>query len=113
MQPSDYLFIIVLITVIATRLWLFLRPTASPRLQGFKLHHYMYGVVLVGISFLFSNLLIYGISFGLIIDELPLFIWYKNNDFHWKEYNSIYARVGIFVCLIILFLFKKQFLPNF
>lgn len=67
----------------------------------------MYGLVIVGISMLFSNIVVYGIGLGLIIDELPLFIRYKNNDFHWKEYNSNYSRIGVILCLILLFIFRN------
>lgn len=107
MESHTQLFIIVFATVLMTRLWLFLKPISSPRFQNFKLHHYMYGLVLVGISIIFSSLVIYAIGLGLILDELPLFIRYKNNDFHWKEYNSNYSRIGAIVCLALLFIFRN------
>lgn len=106
-QLADYIFIVILVTVALTRLWLFVRPTSSPRLQGFKLHHYMYGLVIGIIGYIFSVAALLGIGLGLIIDELPLFIRYKNNDFHWKEYNSLYSRIGVVICLLLLFIIRR------
>jgi hypothetical protein len=107
MQTYNFFFIIVLSTVVLTRLWLLLKPISSPRLKGFKLHHYMYGLVVVGISVIFSNITLYGIGFGLIVDEMPLFLTYKNNNYHWKEYNSLLSRLGVVFCLLLLYFFKK------
>ena len=107
MQTYNFLFVIVLSTVVLTRLWLLLKPISSPRLKGFKLHHYMYGLIIVGISIFLSNIILYGIGFGLIVDELPLFLRYKNNHFHWKEYNSIYSRLGVIICLVLVYIFIK------
>lgn len=107
MEHHTYFFIILLCTVICVRLWLLLNPISSPHFLNFKFHHYMYGLVIVGISLLFSNLIMYGVGVGLIVDELPLFLRYKNNHFHWKEYNSLYSRIGVIICLILLFIFRN------
>jgi hypothetical protein len=70
----------------------------------------MYGLVIAGVAIAFSNIVLYGVGLGLIIDELPLFVRYKNSHFHWKEYNSTYAIVCVLLCLIGVFVLKKYIL---
>lgn len=93
---------IIFITIIVTRLWLRLMPISSPKMGGFKLHHYVYGIVISIVGLAMSNTYLLGIGLGLFIDELPLLLRYKNNDFHWKEYNSLYSRVGVAACLLVV-----------
>ena len=107
MQTSNNFFLIVLAIVFFTRLWLFLKPISSPIVKGFRLHHYMYGLVLVLVSILSSSIILYGVGFGLIIDELPLVLRYRNNAFGWKEYNSRQTKAGVCICLLLVFLFRK------
>lgn len=110
MTPEILFFLVASVTVLVTRLWLHFTKISSPRPRGFKLHHYMYGLVVAIIAISFSSVVMYGVGVGLIIDELPLFIRYKNSHFHWKEYNSLYARVGVLACLILVWFLKQQIL---
>ena len=59
---------------------------ASPNIGRFKMHHYMYGIIMLAVGLALKNLIAYSVGFGLIIDELPLFLFPK--DAHWKEYNQ-------------------------
>ncbi len=107
MQTANYLFVIIAITVVVTRLWLLVTHLGSPTIRGFKLHHYMYGIALIVLAFLISNLTLYGIGIGLFIDEFALVLVKKGNNFHWKEYNSLLGRVGALVCLGLCYVFMN------
>lgn len=106
---QNYFFSIFLLTIILIRFWLLIKPISSPKIKGFKLHHYMYGLLIIVFSFFVSNIILYAIGLGLFVDELPLLIKY-NGKFHWKEYNSIYSRAGLVICIIIVFIFNRQIL---
>src|SRR5258708_4063478 len=113
----NYFFAIVLLTVLVTRLWLRLIHISDPTVEGIRLHHYMYGLILVGIYFIFSSPILLAIGCGLIIDELPLFYiiggwnWPHNR---WKAYNSWQCRTSVVAVLILsylsLYFFQVKFI---
>ena len=66
-------FIIVVATIILTRIWLWFFPLHGPIIFGLRPHHYVYGLVLVAMYFLISKPIFLAIGSGLIIDEISLF----------------------------------------
>src|SRR3989344_5572568 len=98
----DRLFLIFVGTILVTRLWLFFYPISSPKISWLKLHHYIYGIVLGALALAFYSSTLFAVSLGLFIDELPLLVRYGNN-FYWKEYNSLFSRIGVIViCLFVI-----------
>ncbi|MDE2079634.1 MAG: hypothetical protein KGI73_04615 [Patescibacteria group bacterium] len=86
------------LTILATRILLSFRPKHAPKIGGFQLHHYMYGVVLVALYALVPWPAILGIGLGLIADELPLFFVFKTWDWpedHWRQYSKTAWGVAI------------------
>ncbi len=107
--------IIILTTIILTRL---ITPIHDPNIiiKGFELHHFYYGITLLIISNILmlykrsnfqTNILLSGISIGLIIDEL-IFIGKNipNNQYPSTWPSAIIAI--IIVLLITEFIFYKM-----
>lgn len=106
MSQPDLFFVTVLLTVLLIRVWIIFVKIGSPKLKYLKLHHYMYGFVILAISFIFSNIIIYGIGFAFVLDEIPVVLKH-GNTFAWDEYDSKFSRVGVIVCLILTFIFRN------
>ncbi len=45
MNPENVFFLVFLATVLVTRIYLYFWPIPSPTIRGFRLHHYMYGII--------------------------------------------------------------------
>jgi hypothetical protein len=110
MVTSNYFFIIFLSTVLIIRLFLFVRPISSPTISGFRIHHYMYGVVGIVIGLLVHFILVYAIGLGLFIDELTYLIIRGKN--HADNYSRI-SLFGTLVFVIIVFIFKSYLVLPF
>lgn len=101
-EPYTF-FLIFLGTIVFTRVCLAVKPVSSPTIHGFKLHHYMYGIVLMVVGGLIGNMPMFAVGLGLFVDELPI-LWKR--EFHYKEYKSIQCRIGVVVFIIIVFFLK-------
>ena len=110
-STPDTFFLFLLTTIALTRVWLFRRPMKSPTIKGFRLHHYMYGIVILVAGLIFKSLLAYSVGAGLIVDEIPLFLFPKTAS--WKEYESKTAFTGILLLLVVIYLFRNYLAPGF
>ncbi len=116
LHNSSYFFAVFLITIIITRLCLLPRKRiVSPKVRGAHVHHYIYGLILIGLSFLFSSLTVFAVGVGLFVDELPLFgteKWlFSEEDAHWGIYDSPQSLVILLFCIFIVYLFKDLITP--
>lgn len=111
MNNGDYFFVVFLGAILLTRLFL-IKENASPSVKNFRLHHYMYGVVLVGISLLIKNLTMCAIGFGLFIDELPIILTKGpgHREYGWKDgheyYHSSWCSLGLLALVFLIFIFR-------
>ncbi len=97
-------FLIFLTTIIVTRLYLAPRPKPSPTIKGFRLHHYMYGIVLITIGLLIKNNPTYLIGLGLFIDELGfVLIGGETHQDYWSKKSLLLLTLFI----IIIYFLKK------
>ncbi len=104
MSIQDYFFVIFLATILITRIFLYFKPIASPKIKGFRLHHYMYGIILIILGLLSNTLTVYAIGFGLFIDELT-FIMIKGKSH--KDNYSNKSLIGTAGFIIITFMLKS------
>src|SRR3989344_8460892 len=107
---ADYFFLIFLGTIAATRLFL-LTNLAGPTIKGFRVRHYMYGVVLIVLAFLTNNVTIYAVGFALFIDELPLILFKGpgHKEEYWRGLEDYWARwciVGVLILVFLTYLFR-------
>jgi len=104
MNVADEFFAILLTTIIVTRSVLFWRPISSPNIQGVRLHHYMYGVILGVTGFLAHNVVLYAIGLGLFVDEFA-FLLMKGRD-HRDNY-SLPSILGTAFFILVIFFLRK------
>ncbi len=110
MKSKDYFFIVFLLTIVITRLFLYFNPIASPTVEGFRLHHYMYGIVFVIIGVVIPNLIIYAIGLGLFVDELTYLL--INGRTHEDNYSAI-SILGTILLSVLVFLIRDYLLIIF
>ncbi len=96
MTNSNQFFVILLSTIIVIRLFLFIKPIASPTIGHFRIHHYMYGIIGILIGLLAHSILIYAIGIGLFIDELTYLIIKR------KDHKDNYSKASLFGTLIFV-----------
>lgn len=109
-STSLQFFLIFLATIVVTRIFLYVRPVASPTISGFRLHHWMYGIVLGTIGFMSSSIWIFAIGIGLLVDELPYLL--MKGKIH-KDNYSARSLAGVLICSILVFIFKDSFISFF
>jgi predicted membrane protein len=109
MTSGDYFFLIFLGVITGTRL-LLVKEMAAPTIKGFRLRHHMYGLVLIPLAFLISNITIYAVGFALLVDELPLIVTrgfgHKNEHWDYKGYHSPYSVTGVLVLIFLTYIFR-------
>jgi hypothetical protein len=110
MEIKDYFFLVFLLTIALTRLWLLINPISSPTIKGLRLHHYMYGLVIIIISLLFANLTLYAVGWGLLVDELIFLIPNPTKPFHYKEYFSLKGLLGTLFLAVLVYIFRGYML---
>lgn len=91
-------FLVYASVIVAVRVLLWFYPKHAPKIGGFQLHHYMYGLVLLGLYFFVSHWILLSVGFALFVDEAPLFFIFKGWDWpdnHWKQYHSWQSLLSI------------------
>lgn len=106
-MEENKFFVIFLATIIITRIFLYYKPTASPTIFRFRLHHYMYGIFLIFISILLKNIYLYGVGAGLFIDEVPYLL--LKGKTHADNYSKK-SLVLLIVFVVVIFFLKKLLL---
>ena len=111
MTDADYFFLIFLGTIAATRVFLFSSRMANPTIAGFRLRHYMFGIVLITAAFLVDNLIIYAVGLGLLADELPLIVIKGpgHREEYWRgleDYHSPWCYSGVLVLIFVAYVFR-------
>lgn len=107
---GDYFFLIFLGTVAVIRFFL-LWKIGSPTIKGFRLRHYMYGVVLIVLAFFNHNLTICAVGLGLLVDELPLILLKGpgHKEHFWRgmeDYYSPWCVSGVLIFIFLTYLFR-------
>ena len=103
----NYFFIVFVLVILTTRVLLWLLPKHAPKIAGFQMHHYMYGLILVAVYFLVSTPILLPIGLALLADELPLFFIFKGwnwPDNHWKQYHSWQSIGSVAVISLLSYL---------
>ena len=99
---TDLFFLIFIVTLVLTRVVLYIKPTSSPTIAGFRFHHYMYGMVLVAISIPFNWVYLYAIGLAFFIDEFTWLLMRGKNhadNYSWKSLTGT-ALLALLVFLL-------------
>lgn len=111
MTNGDYFFLVFLGVIAVTRLFL-LSKIPGPTIKGFRVRHYMYGIILIILAFLIRNLTVYAIGLGLFVDELPPILvkgpGYKTEQWRGcEDYYSPWCVAGVFILVFITYIFRN------
>lgn len=101
---EQYFFLIFLTTILITRIVLYIKPVSSPTIKGFRIHHWMYGVLFISISFLVKNVPLFAIGLGLFIDELSYIIIGGKNH---KDNYSFKSLFGTTLFILVVYLLQE------
>lgn len=114
MEKETYFIVIFLVAILGTRLFLFIKPKPSPTIKGFRLHHYMYGILLLIISVFMKNIAFYAIGLALAVDQLPYVIHERKTqggkNFNEKIYWQKKYLLELAGFMILVFLLKQYLL---
>ncbi len=112
MKREDQFFVVVLITVLIVRigLWIAGSLAADPNslgltIFGLRLHHWMYGLVLLLIGIIIENLIVLGVGAGLFLDEFTYIL--IGGSTHTDNYSWI-SLLGTIICILIVFYLRKR-----
>lgn len=108
-EPNMF-FLIFATTILLTRIFLYLRPSPSPTFLGFRLHHWMYGLVLIPIGLWLNSLILYAVGFGLFVDELAFLLIRGNSH---KDNYSILSLLGLTFFVVAVFFMRHYLVASF
>lgn len=120
LQDSNYFFTIFFATIIITRLSLLPKKRiVSPKIRGAHIHHYVYGIGLIILTFLIHSITLFAVGIGLFVDEIPMFAtenWlFTEEDWHWDEYHSAKSLIILLFAMFLVYIFRwylLQLLPD-
>ena len=111
MISADIFFAIVFLTVAVTRIFLYVRPPApGPVIYGFRIHHYVYGLIAIVIGIIGGIPILYAVGVGLFVDELALIL--MRGDTHEENY-SVPVLVGTVLFVFLVFLLRDYLILPF
>lgn len=105
MKKENLFFIIFMASLIVIRVFLYFYPASSPTINGFRMHHYMYGILIIIFAKLFKNTNIFAIGSALFLDELMLIL---TNSWTYSDYFSTISLVGTGIFSIFFFILRKS-----
>lgn len=108
MNLYDRYFLFTFVTIILTRILVYLFKKPSPTIKNFRTHHWMYGllftIILFGISKFYTNIYLLSISMGIFLDEVGFIIIKGKN--HEDNYSPKSFMI-LLIFIILLFVFKE------
>ncbi len=104
MASSNEFFFIFLGTILVVRLFLFLKPIPGPTIGGFRVHHYMYGIMAITVGLVLKSITIYAIGAGLFVDELAYLI--IRGKTHADNYSAK-SLIGTLVFILLVYIFRE------
>jgi|SRR3989344_4011209 len=112
MTNGDYFFLVFLGTIAITRFFIFALKKPGPTIRGFRIRHYMEGIVLVIIAFIFHDLTFFAMGFGWVIDELPVILAKGpgHKDEYWRgceDYHTPWSVAGVLILIFITYIFRN------
>jgi len=99
--------LIIILTIVVTRLFTFFVHNPSPMIFNFEIHHFDYGLALLMWTSLLvifgkrehlSHLVLFGISFGLIIDD----VWFIRSNILEPTTNELILYGSTLVSALVL-----------
>lgn len=109
MNLHDQFFLITMITIIITRILVYVFNKPSPTIKSFRTHHWMFGlafvILLLCLSNFYTNLYLFSISTGIFLDEIGFII--LRGKTHEDNYSPKSFIILMFF-ILLLFIFKEN-----
>lgn len=109
MTLQDMFFLITMITIIMTRVIVYITNKPCPTIKNFRTHHWMFGllftILLFFISNFYTNVYLLSISVGVFLDEIG-FILIKGKT-HEDNYSPKSFMI-IMLFILLLFIFREN-----
>lgn len=110
LQKSTLFFILFIVTILITRLSVFLVPEVNITFVGIVIHHFWFGVVLL-LCVLFipekhsARIFLYGVGSGFFVDQLVFILLGAGTD---AEYWSLPSVMGTVVLAGMIFFIRRK-----
>ena len=109
MTLYDKYFLLTMLTVIITRVLVYLFNKPSPTIKNFRTHHWMFGltftIILFCISNFYTNIYLLAISMGIFLDEIGFII--IRGKTHEDNYSPKSFMILMFF-ILLLFIFREN-----
>jgi hypothetical protein len=107
MTQANFFFLVFLLVVTIVRVTLYYKPFSIPRIRGFQIRHYMVGIALMLLAILLQHVTLYGIGFGLLIEEVPLLITHGKSQHDNYKPKPALIFLGI---ILVVYIFRNAIL---
>ena len=109
MTLYDNYFLFTTITIIITRVVVYIFNKPSPTIKNFRTHHWMFRllftILLFSISNYYTNIYLLAISIGVFLDEIGFIIMRgKNHDDNYSPKSFMILLIFI----LLLFIFREN-----
>lgn len=108
MTLYDKYFLFTIITIILTRLFVYIFNKPSPTIKNFRTHHWMYGllftIILFCISNFYTNIYLLAMCMGIFLNEVG-FILIRGKT-HEDNYSPKSFMILLFF-IFLLFIFRE------
>ncbi len=109
MALYDKFFLFTTLTIIITRVLVYIFNKPSPTIKNFRTHHWMFGLVFTIIFFyissFYTNIYLLSISMGIFLDEIGFII--IRGKTHEDNYSPKSFMILIFF-ILLLFIFREN-----
>lgn len=109
MALYDRFFLVLFITILITRIWVYIFNRPSPTIKNFRTHHWMYGllftIILICISKIYTNIYMLAVSMGIFLDEIGFIVIRGKN--HEDNYSPKSFMILMFF-ILLLFIFREN-----
>jgi len=109
MTLYDKFFLCNFITIIITRIFVYLINKPSPTIKNFRTHHWMFGlaftIILFCISSFYTNIYLLSISIGIFLDEIGFIM--INGQTHEDNYSPKSFMI-LMIFILLLFIFRAN-----
>ena len=108
MTLNDKYFLFTFITILITRIIVYIFNKPSPTIKNFRTHHWMFGllftIIFFCISNFYTNIYLLSISTGVFLDEIGFII--IRGKTHEDNYSPKSFMILLFF-ILLLFIFKE------
>lgn len=104
MKRDDAFFWIFVGTLFVTRVFLYVTHLEGPTIAGFRVHHYVYGIIGAAIALVIKSPALLSVSLALFADEVPMLIGQFKT---YEEYLALPSLIGSFAFAVPVFFLKE------